>query len=60
MKYIKTPTGEIFKKEDCIEFDDDFCNTEVFFHAKNQEDFAKELFEHTGILTAIQGGGDTG
>lgn len=23
MKYIKTPTGEVYKKEECIEFDDD-------------------------------------
>lgn len=59
MNFIETPTGDIYRLDDCRIFDDDL-NTEVFFHAENQEDFAKELFENTGILTAIQGGGNTG
>lgn len=61
MKYIKTPTGEIYKKEECIEFDDDFSNSEVFFNAINQEKLAKELFENAGILVGnLKGGENTG
>lgn len=61
MKYIRTPTGEAYKKEECIEFDDDIDNSEVFFNTENQEMLAKELFENTGILVGeLKGGENTG
>lgn len=61
MKYIKTPTGEVYKKEECIEFDDDIDNSNIFFNAKSQEMLAKELFENTGILMGeLKGGENTG
>lgn len=53
MKYVKTPTGEIFPYNECEIFDDDFCNkSEVFFNAENQKELANEMFEQTGILVA--------
>lgn len=58
MKYIRTPTGEVYKKEECIEFDDDLDNPEVFFNAENQEMLAKELFENMGILLGELKGGE--
>ena len=62
MKYIRTPTGEMFQYDECEIFDDDFCNkSEVFFNAGNQEKLAKELFENTGILVGeLKGGENTG
>lgn len=62
MKYIRTPTGEIFQYNECEIFDDDFCNkSEVFFNEENQEKLAKELFENTGILIGgLEGGENTG
>lgn len=60
MKFIKTPTGDIYKLDDCMIFDD-LYNSEVFFNAKNQEILAKELFENTGILVGeLKGGENTG
>lgn len=44
MKYIETPTGEVFKYEDCIIFDDNEDSV--------QDELAKELFSQTGILIA--------
>lgn len=49
MKFIKTPTGDVYKLDDCMIFDD-LYNSEVFFNAENQKILAKELFENTGIL----------
>lgn len=61
MKYIRTPTGEVFKKEECVEFDNALDNSEVSFNAGNQEKLAKELFESTGILIGkLKGGENTG
>lgn len=61
MKYIRTPTGEVYKKEECVEFDDDLDNSEVFFNAEKQKILAKELFENTGILVGeLKGGENTG
>ena len=62
MKYIRTPTGEIFQYDECEIFDDDFYNkSEVFFNAKNQKELSKELFKNTGILIGeLEGGGNTG
>lgn len=60
MKFIKTPTGDVYKLDDCIIFDD-LDNSEVFFNAKNQKILAKELFENTGILVGeLKGGEYTG
>lgn len=60
MKFIKTPTGDIYKLDDCMIFDD-LYNSEVFFNAKKQEILAKELFENTGILVGeLKGGENTG
>lgn len=62
MKFIKTPTGDVYKLDDCIIFDD-LDNSEVFFDAKNQDQvmLAKELFENTGILVGdLKGGENTG
>lgn len=50
MKYIITPTGEVYKKKECIEFDNDLDNPDVFFNTENQKMLAKEVFENTGIL----------
>lgn len=61
MKFIKTPTGDVYKLDDCRIFDDDLDNSEVFFNGKNQEILAKELFENTGILVGeLKGGENTG
>ncbi len=60
MRYIRTPTGEVFKYEDCEDFESDFCeNAEVFFNAENQKELANEMFEQTGILVADVKGGET-
>lgn len=62
MKFIKTPTGEIYNFDDCMIFDD-LDNSEVFFNEENQnqEILAKELFENTGILVGnLKGGENTG
>lgn len=60
MKFIKTPTGDVYKLDDCMIFDD-LDNSEVFFNAKNQEILAKELFKNTGILVGeLKGGENTG
>lgn len=52
MKFIETPTGEIYKFDDCKVFADDLDNVEVFLNTENQvqKNLAKELFENTGIL----------
>lgn len=61
MKFIETPTGEIYKFDDCKVFDDDQIDSEIFFNAENQEELAKELFEKAGILTGEwEGGENTG
>lgn len=63
MKFIKTPTGDIYKFDDCKIFDDDLGNPEVFFDEENkaQEILAKELFHDTGILIGeLKGGESTG
>lgn len=61
MKFIETPTGDVYKLDDCRIFDDDLNNSEVFFNAENQEIIAKELFENTGILVGeLKGGENTG
>jgi len=53
MRYIRTPTGEVFKYEDCADFESDFCETiEVFLNAENQKELTNEMFEQTGILVA--------
>jgi len=53
MRYIRTPTGEIFKYKDCEDFESDFCETtEVFFNTKIQKELANEMFEQIGILVA--------
>lgn len=51
MKFIETPTGDVYKLDDCRIFDD-LDNSKVFFNAQNQsqEILAKELFENAGIL----------
>lgn len=55
MKLVRTPTGEIFRFDDCEIFDDDLCNTE------NQNELAEELFKNTGILVGeLKGGENTG
>ena len=57
MKFIKTPTGDVYK------LDDDLDNSEVFFNEENQDQemLAKELFENTGILVGdLKGGENTG
>lgn len=62
MKLIKTPTGDVYKLDDCIIFDD-LDNSEVIFNEENQyqEMLAKELFENTGILVGdLKGGENTG
>ncbi len=60
MKFIKTPTGDVYKLDDCMIFDD-LYNSEVFFNAENQKILAKELFENTGILVGeLKGGENTG
>lgn len=60
MKYVETPTGEIFKLDDCRIFDEDFCcDTDVFFNVENQKELADELFEQTGILVGNMKGGET-
>lgn len=58
MKYIETPTGEIYKFDDCRFFDDDLDDSKVFFNIKNQNHLAKELFENTGILVGESKGGE--
>lgn len=61
MKFIETPTGEIYKFDDCKVFADDLDNAEAFFNAENQNNLAKELFENTGILVGeLKGGENTG
>lgn len=58
MKYIRTPTGEIIKYDECDIFDDNYCEIS---EAKNQEELSKELFENTGILIGeLKGGENTG
>lgn len=62
MKFIKTPTGDVYKLADCMIFDD-LDNSEVFFNEGNQDQgmLAKELFENTGILVgSLKGGENTG
>lgn len=62
MKFIKTPTGNVYKLDDCMIFDD-LDNSEVFFNGENQDQemLAKELFETTGILVGgLKGGENTG
>lgn len=62
MKFIKTPTGAIYKLDDCIIFDD-LDNSEVFFNDENQDQemLAKELFKNMGILVGnLKGGENTG
>ena len=52
MEFIKTPTGDIFRKDECEEFDADFCGAEVFFNCENQEISVQKIFEATGIMIA--------
>lgn len=60
MKFIKTPTGDVYKLDDCMIFDD-LDNSEFFFNTENQEKLAKELFKNTGILVSeLKGGENTG
>lgn len=62
MKFIKTPTGDVYKLDDCMIFDD-LDNSEVFFNEENQDQemLAKELFANTGILVGdLKGGENTG
>jgi len=59
MKYIRTPTGEVFQYNECEIFDDDFCEiTEVFSNTEKQKELANEMFEQTGILVADVKGGE--
>lgn len=61
MKFIETPTGDVYKLDDCRIFNDDLDNSEVFFNAENQKMLAKDLFENTGILVGeLKGGENTG
>lgn len=61
MIYIITPNGDVFLKKECIEFDDDLDNSEVFFNAENQKKLSNELFENTGILVGeLKGGENSG
>ena len=62
MKYIRTPTGDIFQYDECEIFDDDFYDkSEVFFNTENQKELSKELFKNTGILVGeLEGGENTG
>ena len=62
MKFIRTPTGDVYKLDDCMIFED-LDNSEVFFNEENQDQgmLAKELFENTGILVGdLKGGENTG
>ncbi|MCR2050676.1 hypothetical protein NSB25_25925 [Acetatifactor muris] len=62
MKFIKTPTGDVYKLDDCMIFYD-LDNSEVFFNTQNKDQkmLAKELFENTGILVGdLKGGENTG
>ncbi len=60
MRYIRTPTGEVFKYEDCEDFESDSCETTgVFFNTEKQKELANEMFEQTGILVADAKGGET-
>lgn len=58
MKFIETPTGDVYKFDECRIFDDDLDNPKVFFNAENQKMLAKELFENTGILAGELKGGE--
>lgn len=59
MKFIKTPTGVVYKLDDCMIFDA-LDNSEVFSNEENQDQemLAKELFENTGILVGDLKGGE--
>ena len=62
MKFIKTPTSDVYKLDDCMIFED-LDNSEVFFNEENQDQkmLAKELFENAGILVGdLKGGENTG
>lgn len=62
MKFIKIPTGDVYKLDDCMIFED-LDNSEVFFNEENQDQkmLAKELFENAGILVGdLKGGENTG
>lgn len=62
MKFIKTPTGDVYKLDNCMIFED-LVNSEVFFYEENQDQkmLAKELFENAGILVGdLKGGENTG
>ena len=62
MKFIKTPTGDVYKLDDCMIFED-LDNSEVFINTQNQDQkmLTKELFENTGILVGeLKGGENTG
>lgn len=60
MRYIRTLTGEVFRYEDCEDFECDFCETtEVFFNAENQKELANEMFKQIRILVADVKGGET-
>lgn len=59
MKYIRTPTGDVFYFDDCDIFDEDFCSEKVILsNVKKQKDLATELFKQTGILIAEMKGGE--
>lgn len=61
MKFIETPTGDVYKLDDCRIFDDALDNPKVFFNAENQNMLAKELFENMRILVGeLKGGENTG
>ena len=58
MKFIETPTGDVYKFDDCRIFDDGLDNSKIFFNAENQKMLAEELFENTGILIGELKGGE--
>ena len=63
MKFIETPTGDVYKFDECRIFDEDLDNSDVFFNAENQDQemLASELFENAGILVGeLKGGENTG
>ncbi len=60
MTFIETPSGDIYKFDDCRIFDD-LNDLEVSFNAENQNNLTNELFENTRILVGeLKGGENTG
>lgn len=50
MRYIRTPTGDIFNFDDCEIFDED--------ESLSQKELSDLLFEKTGILVSDAKGGE--